>query len=207
MEIKDIAQEVISLVYEWVDEDDSEDHSENQSPTKTVNYEMNDTSKNPKLLSMNNKLSNESNDNECNSNFHDDIPSMIDNPPLDNKIDNNLSTTSESDQENCISKKLANEEIAQMESSYDIDEDYKQAISLTKRRLELMESLGFKMITRIDVCSNIVEYANEIDDAETARIYLEKGCMFAKTLYGPSSPESYKWKEELLKMNRKLIES
>ena len=157
---------------------------------------------------MSDKLPNESNDNECNSNSQvDGIPSVIDNPSLDDKIDNNLSTTSEADQRNCISKNLANEDIAQMESSYDIDEDYIKAIKLTKRRLELMESLGFKMITRIDVCSNIVEYANEIDDVETARIYLEKGYMFAKILYGPFSPDSYKWKEELLKMNRKFIES
>ena len=54
------------------------------------------------------------------------------------------------------------------------------------------------MITRIDVCSNIVEYANEIGDVQTARTYIDKGCKFAAILYGPASTELYKWKEELL---------
>ena len=212
MEVRNIGQEVMRLVYEWVDVDESEENGENNSASKDDNFEKEGGSK---MSSIAIDIKSSENLNDINIQLAPKIDAnsnMIDNPPIEVNVDNNSSATSNSNQRNCISKNLADEEIAinALESecsSTDIDDDYRSAISLTKRRLQIMENLGFKMITRIDVCSNIVEYANEIGDVETARIYLEKGCRFATILYGLCSTELYKWKEELLKLNRNHPES
>ena len=211
MEVRNIGQEVMRLVYEWVDVDDSEENSENNSASKDDKCEKEGDS-NRSSIPIDSRSSDNLNDINIKLGHKVDANSnMIDNPPIEVNVDNS-SDTSNSNQKNCISKNLADEEIAinALESecsSTDIDDDYRSAISLTKRRLQIMENLGFKMITRIDVCSNIVEYANEIGDIETARTYLEMGSRFATILYGLCSTELYKWKEELLKLNRNYREA
>ena len=214
MEVRSIVQEVIGLVYEWVDEeDDDNEKCENSSKTDTEECNLNDNSKSSTSTGIDNKATSDECDNSSKLNPQlEHISADVDNPPANDEVDNNLSSTPNNYQENCISKTLPKQEVLngaiEPESSIsDIDEDYIKAINLTKRRLHLMESLGFKVITRIDVCSNIIEYANEIGDVETARTYLQKCCTLAKMLYGPCSNELMKWSDELLKLNKTCVQS
>ena len=192
MEIRSIVKQVIDLIYEWeVDEETKNEDDNVNSNTATL----------------------DSHTNVCESK---DLPqrlislcSDVNDYPI-NKEHNESSCENAMFHDNCISKTAstndATNDTSISESSPDsIFEDYNKAISLTKRRLQLMEQLGFKVITRLDICSNIVEYAKEIGDAQSTLAYLQKGCALAKILYGTYSLEVSKWKLKIDEINNTVV--
>ena len=190
MEVRSIVKEVIALIYEWEEEEDDEREEEN----------------------VINNTENSNNDMHGNDNVDNKIPDRLKNlsPDVDNISKETLDNETPAKEDSCISKSLSSRESGKDETgndkeSSDISDDYHKAISLTKRRLQLMESLGFKIITRLDVCSNVVEYSKEIGDVKTATTYLKKGCDLARILYGPCSVELSKWKLELSKINSTIV--
>ena len=182
MEIRSIVKEVTSLIYEWEEEEVKNDCNNindihaNQNVPQTLKSQRN----------IDNKLS---------------VQKQCDEISSSNCISdqNYISQGSELHSDKCCDKLILES------TSDDIVEDYNKAIRLTTRRLDLMEQLGFKVITRLDTCSNIVEYANEIGDLETSLTYLQKGCELAKILYGICSLEASKWKLEIEKVNKTII--
>ena len=178
MEVRNIVKEVVTLIYEWEDEDDNEDKN------------ISDDSARKGLDELPARLKNDSTNIEDASSYKDDNRNLFEHNTVDNS---SISKFSE-----------ANDIFSSSPSSDDIDADYARAISLTKRRLHLMEVLGFKIITRIDVCSNIVEYAKDIQDRQTLNTFLEKGSALAKILYGPASVEFSKWKYQISKIDNAI---
>ena len=112
MEVRNIGQEVMRLVYEWVDVDESEENGENNSASKDDNCEKEGDSK---MSSIAIDIKSSENLNDINIQLAhkvDENSNTIDNPPIEVNVDNNTSATSNSNQRNCISKNLADEEIA-----------------------------------------------------------------------------------------------
>ena len=200
MEVRNIVKEVVALIYEW--EEDGDGESEEEAVLRSTINNNNDTHEN--------------------SNVENNIPERLNSLAAD--VDNISKTTVDNEtsvkDNNCICNSVSNREsgndangervhdkVSLEPSSYDISDDYNKAISLTKRRLHLMEILGFKIITRLDVCSNIIEYSKEIGDLQTTCTYLKKGCDLAKILYGPCSVELSNWKSELSKINTSIVKN
>ena len=185
MEVRNIVKEVVSLVYEWEDEDDANENNDEG------NKKICDNDKIPERFKESHI---KEGDISC------DQSDMLNNVEID------ITPT-----QNCISSSSANMLENQngdnhaLDSSSEVFDDYQNAIDLTKRRLHLMETLGFKIISRLDVCSNIVEYAKEIEDNETMLSFLQKGSLLAKVLYGPSSDELSKWNLEINKINNLVV--
>ena len=195
MEIRSILKEVVGLIYEWDVDEENKNEDENVTGTTTTM------------------------DSQTNGHISDKLPERLinlcsdaNNYPIVKEC-NESSCESTMLNENCISKcsttrDTTSSDVCILESSTDdIVDDYNKAISLTKRRLQLMENLGFKVITRLDICSNIVEYAKEIGDMQTVLAYLEKGCALAKILYGGCSHEVSKWKLEIDKVNNNILDN
>ena len=182
MEIRSIVKEVTSLIYEWEEEEVKNDCNNINDIHSSQNIPQ-------KLKGQCN------NDNKCS------VQKQCDEISSSNCISdqNYISKGSELNSDKCFDKLILES------TSDDIIEDYNKAIRLTTRRLNLMKQLGFKVITRLDTCSNIVEYANEIGDLETALTYLQKGCGLANMLYGICSLEASKWKLEIEKVNKTII--
>ena len=186
MEVRNIVKEVVSLVYEWEDEDDENENNDEG------NEKICDNDKIPERFK---DLHLKEGDISCDQNDKLNIVE-IDITPTQNGI-----SSSSAD----ILENTNGDNHALDSSSSEVFDDYQTAINLTKRRLHLMETLGFKIISRLDVCSNIVEYAKEIEDNETILSFLQKGSLLAKVLYGPSSDELSKWNLEINKINNLVV--
>ena len=88
--------------------------------------------------------------------------------------------------------------VEQPESESD---DYSRALSLAKRRLSLMEQLGFKAISLLDACVSIVGIAEDLGDSESGKKFAEKGRSLAKMLYGIGTSEIRQWDNALKKFS------
>lgn len=75
--------------------------------------------------------------------------------------------------------------------------DLRRALHLATERLDLMEKVGFKYVSRMDACDTIVSVALDISDIETASKYCKRGQDMASVLYGPGSRETLTWKKRL----------
>ena len=188
MEVRAIGQEVLDLIYEWVSEEENEeDNNVEEIATSTLNCNIN--------TDLNNKLPHQL------LNHHDD--------QLSNEECNKITPANDFLRVN-DTKSISNKEgvlcnvTPDVNTNNDAVKDYIRAINLTKRRLELMEKLGFKVISRLDTCSKIVEYSEDSEDMQTALTYLQKGHLLAKMLYGTCSLEESKWKLAIDRVNKSL---